>query len=1074
MRFSHFFIERPIFAGVIAVIITLVGAFAYPLLPVAQFPEISPPSINVSVNYPGASAEVLSETVLAPLEQQINGVENMLYMSSTAVASGSGTVTITFKQGTNLDTAQVQVQNRVAVATPRLPEQVRNLGITVNKQSSGFLMLIAMTSSDPGIDNEYLGNWANTVVRDRLLRLKGIGDINVYGGGNYAMRVSIDPDRAAAHNLTADEIVAALRSQNVQVAAGSIGQPPFGRGAPAFQLPIQVQGRLSDPVQFEDVVIKTDADGRVTRVRDIGDAALARQDYGTRAFTGDKPTVGVVVIPQPGANELDSATRVLKELNGMRPEFPPGVTFTVPYNPTEFVSASIVEVQKALLEAMVLVVLVIMLFLQTWRAALIPILAIPIALVGSFAVLAALGYTLNSLSLFALVLAVGIVVDDAIVVVENVERNISAGLTPREAAMRTMDEVSGALIAIGLVLLSVFVPTAFVSGIPGQFYRQFAVTISAAAVISLLLSLTLTPALAALLLKPHRAATRRGPTWLAPVRAFGERFNRGFDWVSTRYGALTAKSVRRVGLMLIVYAGLLLLTGWRFVATPNGFIPDQDQGALIGVITLPPGSSAQRTDAVMQQAMQIASKLDGVDEALAFAGFNAASSSQESNSGALFVKLRDADHRHGKSLSAAALSQELGRRLQAIQGATSIVISPPTVRGMGNGGGWRMMIQDRRDVDYKALENAANDLTAASRGAKEVAGAFSQFNTGAPRLAAEVDRDKAQILGVQPSDVYSAMNIYLGSLYVNDFNLFGRTYQVTAQAEPAFREDRSNILGLKVRSASGAMVPLGSLATLREDAGPTRVVRYNLFPTADIRGQAAPGFSSGQALAAMERLAAQHLPQGMSYEWTDIAYQEKLAGNTGAFVFLFAVVFVFLVLAAQYEAFTLPLAVILIVPMCLLAAILGVNLRHMDNNILTQVGLVVLVALAAKNAILIVEFARQNEVEAGMTRWDAAVSAARTRLRPILMTSFAFIFGVFPLVIAAGAGHEMRQALGTAVFFGMLGVTFFGLVFTPVFYVICRALAEKLPKPPPKERAFPTTSGGTPHHFLADDDWEES
>ena len=1069
MRFSHFFVDRPIFAGVIAVVVLLVGAFSYPLLPVAQFPEISPPSISVSVSYPGASAEVLSETVVAPLEQQINGVENMLYMTSTAVSSGTAQIQITFKQGTNLDTAQVQVQNRVAVATPRLPEQVRNLGVTVNKQSPGFLMLVAFKSDNPQVSTDYLGNWAYTTLRDALLRQEGVSDLNVFGGGAYAMRIWIDPDRAAARNLSAADIVAALRSQNIQVAAGSLGKPPFGASRPAFELPLQVQGRLSQPVEFEDVVIKTDADGRVTRLRDIGRAELARQNYGTRAYTGGVATIGMAVIPQPGANELATSKRVLDTINAMKPQFPPGVTYSIPYNPTAFVSASIDEVQKTLLEAMILVVVVIVVFLQTWRAAIIPIVAIPVALVGSFAALNALGYTLNSLSLFALVLAVGIVVDDAIVVVENVERNIRAGLTPREAALRTMDEVSGALIAIGLVLMSVFVPTAFVSGIPGQFYRQFAVTISAAAVISLLLSLTLTPALAALLLKPHKTDHAGEPRWMVPLRRFSDRFNQGFEWVSHRYAGLTARTVRRTAMMLVIYACLLGLTAWRFVATPGGFIPEQDQGALIGVVSLPPGASGQRTDEVMQQAMKIADATPGVEASLAFSGYNAASSSQESNSGALFMKLRDEQYRQGHHQTVGDLVGLLNRRLTSIGGATTTVISPPTVRGMGNGGGWHMMIEDRQSADYKALETAANTLVAAARKEPDVAGAFSQFNTGAPRLIGDVDRDKAHLLGVQPSEVYDTLNTYLGSLYVNDFNLFGRTYQVIAQAEPEFTQDRSNILGLKVRSASGAMVPLGSVASLQEASGPTRVVRYNLFPTADIRGQAAPGRSSGQALATMERLAKRILPAGMTYEWTEIAYQQKLAGNTGAIVFGMAVVFVFLVLAAQYEAFTLPLAVILIVPMCLFAAILGVNLRGMDNNILTQVGLVVLVALAAKNAILIVEFARQNEEE-GMDRWKAATAASRTRLRPILMTSFAFIFGVLPLVIATGPGAEMRQALGTAVFFGMLGVTFFGLVFTPVFYVVCRGLADRLPKPPPKERLYPTTQGGTAHDPILDED----
>ncbi|MBN1237682.1 MAG: multidrug efflux RND transporter permease subunit [Gammaproteobacteria bacterium] len=1041
MRLTRFFVDRPIFASVIAIVITLIGAFAYPLLPVAQFPPIAPPSINVSVQYPGASAEVISETVLAPLEQQINGVDNMLYMTSTAVATGQSSIVVSFEQGTDLDTAQVQVQNRVATAEPRLPEVVRNLGIVVSKQSPGFLMLLTMKSSDPSVGVDYMGNWANTVVRDRLLRLEGVGDVRVFGGGDYAMRVWIDPDRAAARNLTAAEIVAALRGQNVQVAAGAIGQAPLDEQSAAFLLPIQMQGRLTDPSEFEAVVIKTGPDGAVTRLGDVGRAELARRDYGVRAFSGPLPTVGLAVIPQPGTNELAAAEAVLAEIEALQPEFPPGVSYSMPYNPTQFVAASIDAVQTTLFEAMLLVVVVIVVFLQTWRAAIIPIVVIPVALIGAMAALLALGYSLTSLALFALVLSVGIVVDDAIVVVENVERNIRAGLSPHEAARRTMDEVSGALIAIGLVLLSVFIPTAFVSGIPGLFYRQFAVTISATAVISLVLSLTLTPAMAALLLRPHDAGHAAGPRWLKPLRRLGGGFNRGFDRLSEGYGVLTSKTVRRGALMFTLYAGLLLLTGWRFVATPGGFIPEQDQGALIGVITLPPGSSAERTDAIMQEAMTIAEDLPGVAEVVAFSGFNAASSSQETNSGALFMRLDPFEEREERGVTAVGLSQQLTGMLASIQGASIVVIPPPTVQGMGNGGGWRMMIEDTSGADYEQLEAVANDMVAATADVPEVVGAFSQFSTGAPRLFADLDRDKAQLLGVLPSDVYSTMNVYLGSLYVNDMNLFGRTYQVVAQAEPSHRDERADILNLRVRSANGGMVPLASVLELREDSGATRIVRHNLFTTADIRGQPAPGYSSAQALEAMERLAAERLPQGMRFEWTDIAFQEKLAGDTGTLVFGLAVLFVFLVLAAQYEAFTLPLSVILIVPMCLLAAILGVNLRGMDVNILTQIGLVVLVALAAKNAILIVEFARQYEERDGMSRFDAAVAAARTRLRPILMTSFAFILGVLPLAIAAGPGKEMRQALGTAVFYGMLGVTLFGLIFTPVFYVACRALS---------------------------------
>ncbi len=1044
MRLAHFFVERPIFATVIAIVITLVGAFSYPLLPVAQFPEIAPPTISVAVTYPGAAAEVVSETVLAPLEQQINGVENMLYMTSTAVANGQSQILIAFEQGTDLDTAQVQVQNRVAVAEPRLPEQVRALGVLVSKQAPGFLMLLTMKSADPAVGVDYMGNWANTTVRDRLLRVDGVGDVRVFGGGDYAMRVWIDPDRAAARNLTAGEIVQALRSQNVQVAAGSIGQAPMDSHSAAFLLPIQIQGRLGDVAEFENVIIKVAADGAVTRVKDIGRAQLTRQDFSVSAYSsGGLPTIGMAIIAQPETNELAAANGVLAEIDALLPEFPPGVTYSVPYNPTEFVEASIGAVQQTLLEAVLLVVVVIVVFLQTWRAAVIPIVVIPVALIGAMTALLLLGFSLNSLALFALVLAVGIVVDDAIVVVENVERNMRAGLSPREAAHRTMDEVSGALIAIGLVLLSVFIPTAFVSGIPGLFYRQFAVTIAAAATISLLMSLTLTPAMAALLLRPHAEQAAAGPRWLKPLRRAGDAFNHYFDKLGDGYGWLTSKTVRHAAMMLVLYAGLLAIAGWRFAVTPGGFIPEQDQGALIGVITLPPGASSARTNEIMQEALAIVEGLDGVDEVVAFSGFNAASSSLESNSGALFARLTPFAEREREAITAVDLSQTLSQQLASIQGASIVVIPPPTVQGMGNGGGWRMMIQDRTGASYAALEEAANGLVAAAAQRPEIVGAFSQFSTGAPRLFGELDRDKTQLLGVHPADVYSTMNIYLGSLYVNDLNLFGRTYQVVAQAEQTFRDDRNDILNLRVRSISGEMVPLASVLDLQQDSGATRVIRHNLFPTADIRGQPAPGFSSAQALDVMEQLAAEHLPAGMSFEWTDVAFQERLAGNTGILVFGLAVVFVFLVLAAQYEAFTLPLSVILIVPMCLLAAIIGVNLRGMDVNILTQVGLIVLIALAAKNAILIVEFARQYEERDGMSRFDAAIAAARTRLRPILMTSFAFILGVLPLAIASGPGKEMRQALGTGVFFGMIGVTAFGLIFTPVFYVVCRKLGSK-------------------------------
>ncbi|MEO7178094.1 MAG: multidrug efflux RND transporter permease subunit [Allosphingosinicella sp.] len=1065
MNISRFFIERPIFASVIAIFITLIGAFAYPQLSLSQYPEIAPPTISINAFYPGASAETMAETVAAPIEQEVNGVENMLYMTSSSTSSGQAGITVTFKPGTDLDAAQVLVQNRVALAEPRLPEQVRQVGVTVAKQSSGFLMIVALTSTDPGLDIDYIGNYANSNLRDRLLRLEGVGGVQVFGGGNYAMRIWIDPDRAAARNLTAGEIVTALRTQNVQVAGGAIGQPPYGNGSPAFQLPIQVQGRLTDPAQFADVVIKTDASGAITRVRDIGRVELGSQEYGIEGSFGGRRGVALAVIQQPGSNALAAADLVLKEVKAASKDFPPGIVYSIPYNPTEYVAASVEAVQETLLEAIVLVMLVILVFLQTWRAAVIPIIAIPVALVGTFAVQLALGFSINSLSLFALVLAVGIVVDDAIVVVEAVEKHIRAGLSPREAAHRTMREVSGALIAIGLVLTAVFIPTAFVAGIPGIFYRQFAVTIASAALISLILSLTLSPALAALLLKPHvEHPAEGGSRPMRLIRKGAAKFNAGFDWLSDRYGHVTGRLVRKSTIMLVIYAGLLALTGWRLMATPTGFIPEQDQGVLIGVVQLPPGSSLERTSEVLSQVYKLSRNTEGVVDGATFAGLDGASFSQSSNAGTMFLRLADWSDRKGEGQSAAELSAALtGKVAGAIQGANVFFIAPPAVPGLGTGNGFTMMIQDRSGAGYKALEGLTFGMMGAAGQEPKVAQVFSLFNTGSPRIQADVDRDRAQLLGVQPSQVYEALGTYMGSTYVNDFNLFGRTFRVTAQAEPAARDDLADIGRLQVRSSSGAMVPLASVATLRNDSGPSRVVRYNLFPAVELQGAAAPGVSSGAALEAMEGIAAKTLPAGFSYEWTGLAFQEKAAGSSSALIFLLAVLFVFLVLAAQYEALTLPMAVILIVPMCILAALVGVALRGQDNNILTQVGLVVLVALAAKNAILIVEFAKQAEELQGMSPIEAAVTAARSRLRPILMTSFAFIFGVIPLAIAVGPGAEMRQALGTAVSFGMVGVTIFGLIFTPVFYVVSRSLGRFLPEKRPKETVYPTAYGAAAH-----------
>jgi hydrophobe/amphiphile efflux-1 (HAE1) family protein len=1065
MRFSRFFIDRPIFAAVLSVFITLLGVFAYPLLPLSQYPEIAPPGVTVTAFFPGASAETLAETVAAPLEQEINGVEKMLYMSSSS-SNGQVTITVTFRPGADLAQAQVLVQNRVALATPRLPDQTRQIGVTVDKQAQGFLVIYGLTSDDPSSNIDYVGNYAQSTLRDQLLRVPGVGSVLVFGGGFYSMRIWIDPGRAAARNLTADEIVAALRNQNIQASGGSIGQAPADRGV-VNEIPIQVQGRLNKPEDFADVVIRSDAAGHVTRLRDVARVELGAQDYSIRGYLNDKRAVFIAVIQQPGSNALGTVKQVGEVMEKAKANFPAGVKYDTPYNPTEYVAASVEAVKRTLIEAMILVVIVVVVFLQTWRAAIIPILAIPIALVGTFAVQLALGFSINSLSLFALILAVGIVVDDAIVVVENVERNIRAGLTPREAAYRTMEEVTGALIAIGLVLLAVFIPTAFVSGIPGQFYRQFAVTISAAAVISLIVSLTLSPALAAILLKPH-VEGHKGPAWLRPITLAGEKFNHAFEAMSDRYGRLTARLVRAGGMMLIIYAVLLALTGWRLAATPTGFIPEQDQGMLIAVVQMPPGASLERTDGIVQRASAEIRKMKGVRMAGAMAGLDGASFSGASNAGTIFIKLDDwskRDKQHTAQAMAGALMGQLG----SLEDANIFVLSPPPVEGMGNSGGFKMMVQDKSGAGYKALEGGAGAMMGAAATNKDLLGVFSQFNTASPRIDADVDRQKALIMGVQPASVYSALSTYLGSTYVNDFALGGRTFRVTAQAEPSGRDDKDDIANLKVRSASGGLVPLGSVASLVDSSGPVRVVRYNLFPAAEVLGGAAPGVSSGTALTAMEGLADKVLPPGMGYEWTEIAFQEKTAGNTSMLIFGMAIVLVFLVLAANYEALTLPLAVVLIVPLCVLAALIGVNIRGMDNNILTQVGLVVLVALAAKNAILIVEFAKQAEDHDGQDRFQAAVTAARTRLRPILMTSFAFIFGVVPLMLAHGPGQEMRQALGTSVFFGMLGVTAFGLLLTPAFYTMCRRLGRSLPKPPAKEPTYPTTGGMPPRDPIQDD-----
>ncbi|WP_156256258.1 efflux RND transporter permease subunit [Sandarakinorhabdus oryzae] len=1035
MKFSRFFIDRPIFAAVVSILITLAGIIAYFGLPVAQYPEIAPPTITVTATYPGAGAETVADTVATPIEQELNGVEGMLYMSSQATDDGRLTITATFRIGTDLDAAQVLVQNRVNIAEPRLPEAVRRLGVVTQKSSPDMLMVVHLFSPDNSRDQLYVSNYALLQIKDRLARLDGVGSILVFGAREYSMRIWLDPERMGTLRISASEVLAAMRAENVQVASGVLGQPPTSRPV-AQQIAVRTTGRLRTAEEFGNIVVKTDSAGRITHVRDIARVELGAQDYSTNAYLGTNPAVAIAIFQRPGSNALATAKAVEATMDELAQDFPKGLAKTVVYNPTEFIAESVNEVYSTIFEAALLVVIVVFVFLQSWRAALIPIIAIPVSLIGTFAVMAALGFSLNSLTLFGLVLAIGIVVDDAIVVVENVERELAAGKTPREAAYVTMDEVGGALVAIALVLTAVFVPTAFIGGISGQFYTQFALTIATATILSATVSLTLSPALATILLRPHSKDHGRTP---GVLDRFFARFNSGFDRLSERYGLLSGRIVRRTGLVLIVYAALLGIAAWRFAATPGGFIPQQDQGYLIVAMQLPPGASLQRTDDVLRRATKIILDTPGMANTAGFAGFNGATFTNAPNAGAIFAVMKP----YGERAPAMALLGELNKRLSAIDDAFIIVIPPPAVAGIGNGGGFRMMIEDRSGAGSQRLNEVTQQMLQAAWAEPRLANMFSFYETGTPQLFLDIDREKAQKLGVPVGEVFSTLEVFLGSAFVNDFNYLGRTYRVSAQADAPFRMSTANIASLRILNPSnGQMVPMGSLVTTRNITGPSRQPRYNLYPAAEIDGNAAPGISSGTALSIMEGIAKRTLPDGFGFEWTGIAYQERSAGNTAGVVFALAVLVVFLVLAAQYESWLLPLAIVLIVPMCLLSAIIGVGLRGMDNNILTQVGLVVLVGLACKNAILIVEFARQLE-SAGRSRWDAAVEAARLRLRPILMTSFAFILGVVPLVIASGAGAEMRQALGTAVFAGMLGVTGFGLLLTPAFYVITRGLAGR-------------------------------
>ena len=1050
MNISRFFIDRPIFAGVLSVVLFLAGALSLFQLPISEYPEVVPPSVVVRAQYPGANPKVIAETVAAPLEEQINGVEDMLYMQSQANSDGNLALTVTFRLGVDPDKAQQLVQNRVSQALPRLPEDVQRLGVTTVKSSPTLTMVVHLLSPNDRYDMTYLRNYALLNVKDRLSRIQGVGEVQVWGAGDYAMRVWLDPQQVAQRGLTAGDVVAAIREQNVQVAAGVIGASPTRPDVP-LQLSINARGRLKTAEEFGDIIVKTGADGAVTQLRDVARVELAASQYGLRALLDNKSAVALGINQAPGANALSIADNVRATMAELKADMPDGVDFSIVYDPTQFVRSSIEAVIHTLLEAVALVVLVVIVFLQTWRASIIPLLAVPVSIVGTFSLMLLFGYSINALSLFGMVLAIGIVVDDAIVVVENVERNIEAGLSAKEATYKAMQEVSGPIIAIALTLVAVFVPLAFMSGLTGEFYKQFAMTIAISTVISAFNSLTLSPALSAVLLRGHD----QPQDWLTRGmnRVFGgffRLFNRAFHRGSDHYGRGVGGVIRHKGSMMLVYVLLLGVTVMLGRTVPSGFVPPQDKEYLISFAQLPNGASLDRTEQVIREMTDIALKRPGVQSAVAFPGLSVNGFTNSSSAGIVFVTLKPFAERGDPSLTANAIAADLQKRYAGLKEAFVAIFPPPPVMGLGTLGGFKMQIQDRGALGYEALNKAVGDFVKKAAQTPELGPSFSSYQINVPQLDVDLDRVKAKQLGVPVRDVFDTMQIYLGSLYVNDFNAFGRVYQVRVQADAPFRAQADDIGLLKTRNAAGAMVPLSSLVTVSQSYGPEMVVRYNGYTAADINGGPAPGFSSGQAEAAAERIAAETLPRGIKFEWTDLTYQKILVGNAGLWVFPISVLLVFLVLAAQYESLTMPLAILLIVPMSLMSALAGVWLTGGDNNIFTQIGFMVLVGLSAKNAILIVEFARELEQQ-GRTVVQAAIEASRLRLRPILMTSIAFIMGVVPLVTSTGAGAEMRHAMGVAVFAGMIGVTLFGLVLTPVFYVLLRRLVgagkETSPQP---------------------------
>ncbi|MDR3403962.1 MAG: multidrug efflux RND transporter permease subunit [Chthoniobacter sp.] len=1067
MSIAHFFIDRPVFASVISIVTVIAGVLAVLALPISQYPEIAPPTVTITTIYPGANAKTVADTVATPIEEQVNGVERMLYMSSQCTNDGAMKLTVTFQVGTNLDAAQVQVQNRVAIAQPQLPAEVQQQGITIKKASPDITVVVALSSPDNSHDTVFMSNYATLQIKDEIARLPGVGDINIFGVRDYAMRLWLDPDKLAARNMTVGDVVNAVREQNVQVAAGIIGGAPLPPGTTQFQYTMNVQGRLTSPDQFAEMIVNVGQNGRITQLRDVGRVELAAADYSTAMTYDGRPAVAMAIFQLPGSNSIQTANAIYAKMEQLKKRFPAGVEYEIPYDTTRFVRDSIHDVIVTLIEGVGLVALVVLIFLQTWRTSLVPLVAIPVSLIGTFAAMLVAGFSMNILSLFGLVLAIGIVVDDAIVVVENIERWIERGLSPRDAAFKAMDEVTPAIIAIAFGLSAVFIPVAFVSGITGQFYRQFALTIAFSTLLSAFNSLTLSPALAALLLKPRGVKQdwfTRGMN--AVLGWFFRLFNKTFDSANRLYTVALRKVVRMSAIALLVYAGLVFLAYHVLKIVPTGFIPPQDQGYLIVSVQMPDAASIERTQKTLSKLSDVALKTPGVRGAFTVAGLNVLSSSNSSAAGVMFTPLLSFDKRSGKpEMTALAIAARLKQEFANIPEALVLVFPPPPVRGVGSAGGFKMQIEDRsgQGTPLQLQEVTAKVIDEAMK-RPELSALFSSFRAGVPQLYGNVDRVKAKEQKVAVTDVFQALQVYLGGLYVNDFNYLGRTWHVTAQADAPFRAKASDVARLQTRNADGQMVPLTAVMDLKDITGPDRIQRYDLYMSAEINGNTAPGYSSGQGIAAMKEVVSKVLPKEYSYEWTDLAFQEELAGNTALYIFPLCILFVWLTHSAEYESFALSTSIILIVPMCLLCGIAGVWARHMDNNIFTQIGFVVLAGMSVKNAVLIVEFAKQQqEHNPGMTAAEAAVEAARLRLRPILMTSFTFIFGVMPLIFATGAGAEMRQAMGTAVFFGMLGVTFFGVFFTPVFYTVIRKLTGRnILEHPVPDRSSSALAGGRP------------